>query len=99
MRKLLAPALFVTLLSCCPIAFAQNKPPSPPSPPEIVAGFLGFSQEQLAQFGQLLESFGNTIQDIQQQAAAKGQQIEKLAAADPPDPAAIGKAFLELKVI
>jgi flagellar hook-basal body complex protein FliE len=99
MKKLLAPALLMTLLSACPIAFAQNKASSPPSPPEIVAGFLSFSQEQLAQFGQLLENFGNTMQDIQQKAAAKSQQIEKLAAADPPDPAAIGKAFLELKAI
>ncbi len=88
--------LALTLLILCPLLAAQS---TPPSPPEFVARFLDFSPEQAAQFQQLVQRFGTTMQNIQQQAAAKGQELQMLASADPPDPAAVGKAFLEMQAI
>lgn len=71
----------------------------PPSPPAIVAQFLGFSADQAAQFQKMLENLQTTIQGLQPQMQAKQQEIEKLAGADSPDPAAVGKAFLDLRAL
>ena len=51
------------------------------------------------QFGHLLEALQGAAGGIEQNIQAQQQQLERLAAAETPDPAAVGKAFLNLRAL
>jgi len=70
-----------------------------PSPPAIVAGFLGLSEDQATRFGQLLQELQGAVGSIEQGMQAQQQQLERLAATESPDPAAVGQAFLQLRAL
>ena len=104
MKRSAALALVFLALCALPARAEKGSRPvpandGPPPPPVIVAQFLGFSTDQAAQFQQMLQDLQTTIQGLQQQMQGKQQEMEKLASADSPDPAAVGKAFLDLRAL
>jgi len=96
--KRLSPCLILAVLTLLVslLATAQGEPPSPPA---VVGHFLGFSPEQAARFHLIQESWQQKMQTIQQMMQAQQQELERLSAAEPPDPAAVGEAFLNVRAL
>ncbi len=78
--------------------FADEAPQRPPAP-VIVAQFLGFSDTQLAQFQQLLQSLQATVGGLQQQVGPKQQALDSLLSTAQPDPATAGELLLEIHAL
>ena len=88
--------LIVLTIACTPFLARAQDPQAPPAP-VIVAGFLGFSDTQAAQFVKLLEGLQTSVGALQPQIVARQQALERLLSADQPDAAAVGKLVLEMR--
>src|SRR5216684_1196891 len=76
-----------------------DEAPQPPPAPVIVAQFLGFSDTQVAQFQQLLQSLRATVGGLQQQIGPKQQTLDSLLSTAQPDPATAGELLLEIHAL
>jgi uncharacterized membrane protein len=85
-------AILFTLLCALPI-FAQQ----PPDPVTVVATVLELSNDQITAWNAILHARETALQPIAQQAQAKQDAIGHALAADHPDPAIVGNAFIELR--
>ncbi len=101
--KRLCATLLVTVLSFSPVLAkaSQIEALAPESagqcrPPAVVASFLGFTETQAAQFGDLLGLFQTTLHGLQEQIAARQAQLEVLLDQPNPDPAIVGGLFLQI---
>jgi uncharacterized membrane protein len=91
------PFLILTALTLVPLPVAAQG--EPPSPPAVVIQFLGFSPEQATRYQQILEAWQTSMKNIQQMMQAQQQELERLSSAEPPDPAAVGEAFLNVRAL
>ena len=93
-------AFMAFVIAVCPLTFSgfADEAPQPPGP-VIVVQFLGFSDTQAAQFQQLLQTLQATAGGLQQQIGPKQQALVTLLSSAQPDPATVGKLFLEIHVL
>jgi len=97
MKRLLPCLILAAVTLLVPaLATAQGEPPSPPA---VVIQFLEFSPEQATRFRQILEAWQESMKNIQQHMQAQQQELERLSSAEPPDPAAVGEAFLNVRAL
>jgi len=61
--------------------------------------FLGFSPEQATRFGQILEAWQTSMKNLQQMMQAQQQELERPSSVEPPDAAAVGEAFLNVRAL
>lgn len=99
MKRVMVLTLLAVGLSGVTLGYAEDGQAAAPSPPGIVAGFLGFSEDQAAGFGQLLGSLQQAMQTLQPQISAQQKKLNDLAGAANPDPASVGAAFLTLRAL
>jgi Spy/CpxP family protein refolding chaperone len=104
--KRLVVIIFLAVLSfIAPQAKAnQIEAPAPKSadqclPPAVVASFLGFTEAQAAQFGDLLVQFQTTLHGLQEQIAVRQTQLDILLGQPNPHPAIIGSLFLQIHAL
>jgi len=94
-------AIMALAVAVCPLftlsGFADEAP-QPPAP-AIVVHFLGFSDQQAAQFRQLLQNLQETAGGLQQQIGPKQQALDTLLSTAQPDPATVGKLLLEIHAL
>lgn len=86
--------LALSILPLNEIAAAPGEAPALPRPKEVVARFLSFTPEQVAQWDALLETLQATVRPLAQQIAANDRQLADLLKQPSPDPAAIGNLIL-----
>lgn len=104
--KRLCATLLVTVLSFAPVLAKAGQIEALPSesagqclPPAVVASFLGFTETQAAQFGDLLALFQATLHGLQEQIAARQAQLSVLLDQPNPDPAIVGSLFLQIHTL
>jgi Spy/CpxP family protein refolding chaperone len=68
-------------------------------PPAVVASFLGFTDAQASQFGDLLYQLQTALNNLQQQITALQNQLDILLGQPNPDPALVGSLFLQLHAL
>ena len=88
------PLILLLLVLLAPLAGTAQQ--NPPPPPALVAGFLGFTEDQAAQFVKMFGTLQGTLTGLEQQMQAQQQELGRLASADAPNPVAVGQAFLKL---
>jgi Spy/CpxP family protein refolding chaperone len=88
--------LSLVLLALVLVPLAGTAQPNPPPPPAMVAGFLGFTEDQAAQFVKMFGTLQGTLTGLEQQMQAQQQELGRLASAAAPDPVAVGQTFLKL---
>ncbi len=82
---------------------SQTGTPAPSTdqcpPPAVVASFLGFTDSQAMQFGDLLAQFQTTLHGVQEQLAARQIQLDTLLAQPTPNPAIVGSLLLQIHAL
>ncbi len=105
MKRLAAIAFLAVISFVAPHADAIQIPTPPPNsadkcvPPAVVAAFLGFTEPQAVQFGDLLNQFQTAQRGLQEQIAARQAQLDILLGQPNPDPAVIGSLFLQIHAL
>lgn len=99
-------AAILTFLAVLPLfgqqAVSKTSAASPnsiercPPPPAVVAMFLGFTEGQVQQFGVLLNQFQANVGSLQEQVAARQQQLNMLLSQPDPDPTTVGTLVLQV---
>jgi Spy/CpxP family protein refolding chaperone len=104
--KRLCVTVLATVLSFAPVLAKTGQTEALPReyadqcpPPAVVASFLGFTETQAAQFGDLLARFQATLHGLQEQIAARQAQLEVLLGQPSPDPAIVGSLFLQIHAL
>jgi Spy/CpxP family protein refolding chaperone len=87
--------LIVLTIACAPFVAHAQEPPAP----MIVAGFLGFTDDQGTKFGQLLGALQASVGPLQQQMMVQQKALDTVLSADQPDPAAVGKLVLQIRAL
>lgn len=99
MKKALIAVVLVLGLSRIAVpGYAGEASPAPPAP-VIVARFLGFTEAQAAQFGQLLQNLQATMGGLEPQMRLRQQRLEELLSAEEPDAASIGALLIEIRAL
>jgi peptidoglycan hydrolase CwlO-like protein len=104
MNRLAAIAFLEVLSLVVPQVRGKEVTASPNStgqcpPPAVVASFLGFTEGQAAQFGELLSQFQTTVRPLQEQIATRQAQLDSLLNKSQPNPAEIGRLILEIHAL
>ncbi len=105
MKRLAAIVFVALLLFVARPASATQKPTSPANStdqcqsPAVVASFLGFTDAQTAQFGDLLNQFQTTVYGLQTQITVRQAQLDALLSQPNPNPAVIGSLFLQIHAL
>lgn len=94
MRNLVI-ALTVTLIGAALPVLADGPPP----PVQMVANVLSLSGQQVASWLELLQARDAAVQPLQHELQARQQAIASLLQSGSPDPAAVGRLFIEAHTI
>jgi Spy/CpxP family protein refolding chaperone len=105
MRRLVSILFLAVVWSATPPAKA-NPTEAPPAnsadqclPPAVIASFLGFTEAQAAQFGELLPQLQAALHGLQEQTATLQTQLDILLGQPNPDPAMVGSLFLHIHAL
>ena len=81
------------------LAAALHAQDAAPPAPLLVAGFLGFSQDQASQFQTLLQSLQTTVGPLSRQAELAQQDLEKALSDSQPDAATVLTRLLAVRAV